>query len=201
MKSSGFLLASVICLCACATVSCVYEDTVPQRYQKQIMTAMEDMRQGDWILYHINDKLQVRRQVVERDEDGVEIENQTYIQKGPRKGTTVHRFEFDDVRRNLRMGRDIYGKTRILKMGHQPRQMRLEKSMVNTEAWTMQTPGATIVQYISEEVTLWGIAAQRRNNSTVLMARSWGRAGEKIFWPDDLMSLRPKAGAQKKVLK
>lgn len=191
MRHTGYLLASVLILCACAAAACVYEDTVAPRYRDRIVNAMEKMRPGDWVLYYVNDTLQLRMQVVDRDEDGVEIEYLTYLRKGPRRGASVHRFRFDDVRRNLRMGRDIYGKTRILKMASQPRRMRLEKSVVNAEAWTMQTPEATITQYISEEVALWGIAAQKRNDSTVLLARSWGRAGEKIFWPDDLMSLGP----------
>jgi len=199
MKPAGFLLVSLLFLCVLTTASCVYEDTVAPRYREQVMTAMEKMQPGDWVLYYLNRKLQLRMQVLDRDEEGVEIEYRTYLEKGPRQGATVHRFEFDEVRRNLRMGRDIYGRKRILEMTSQPRQMTLEKSVVNTEAWAMRAPEATITQYISEELTLWGIAAQKRNNSTVLLARSWGRAGEKVFWPDDLMPLLPKAGRKKNV--
>jgi len=194
MKHAGFLIVFLSVFLACATASCVPEDTVAPGYRDRIVAAMDAMRPGDWVLYYINDQLQLRMQVLDRDGEGVEIEYQTYLEKGPRRDVTVHRFEFDRVRRNLRTGWDIYGKTKILKMESRPRQMKLEKSVVNAVAWTMQTPGATITQYISGEVALWGIAAQRRNGDTVLLARSWGRGGEKIYWPKDLMSLLPSPG-------
>jgi len=185
--AAAAIIAIVIIPCACSS----RKGTDPL-YRANIMKAMKSMRPGDWVLYFVNNSLHVRMQVTKRDSKGVTIEYLGYLSLAPRSQSTTFQFDFDEVKHNLKSGLDIYGKMPLGEMKPTKEPVFIADRNVTLESmhWTISTRGPVIEEWFSDEVPLWGLIRQKRNDRYALAIRSWGRAGEKIWWPQDLAPIR-----------
>ena len=131
-------------------------------------------------------------QVINRDSKGVEIEYLSYLSLAPRNSSTIFRFDFDEVDGNLKKGLDIYGKMPLGEMNlkKEPILVNDRKITLESEHWAIKTRGPIIEEWFSDEVPIWGLIRQKRGDKYALVIRSWGRGGEKIWWPSDLEPIR-----------
>jgi hypothetical protein len=188
MNFRRLISAIMLILVSALFCSCPSRKASNPAYTAQIMKAMKAMRAGDWVLYYVNKRLQVFMQVLKKDSEGVSIEYATYFDRAPRQTSTIMRFNFEEVKHNLDSGNGIFGRTPSLEMTSSIEPIPIKERNITIESthWTITTRNAAIDQWFSEEIPLWGIIRQRRNNDYTLVIRSWGRAGERIIWPDDI---------------
>ena len=188
MSFRRLISAMMLILAGTFFCSCPSRNASNPTYTAQIMKAMKSMRAGDWVLYYVNKRLHVFMQVLKKDSNGVSIEYLSYLDKAPRQTSTIMRFNFDDVEHNLDMGNGIFGRATYLEMNTDKEPIPIKDRNITIESthWAITNRNAAIDQWFSEEIPLWGIIRQRRNNEYTLVIRSWGRAGERIIWPDDL---------------
>jgi len=182
ISAMALILTSVL-LCSCPP-----RNASNPAYTAQIMKSMKAMRAGDWVLYYVNKRLHVFMQVLKTDCKGVSIEYLTYYDRAPRQTSTIMRFNFDEVKHNLDSGNGIFGRVPYLEMNSSKELIPIIERNITIESthWAIKTRNAAIDQWFSEEIPLWGIIRQRRNDDYTLVIRSWGRAGERIIWPDDM---------------
>lgn len=169
-------------VCGCSKKSL---DEPRQKYYDRITLAMENMRVGDWAYYFLSDNIYVRMQVIEKDSKGFTIEYLSYLKFAVRNQATKRRFEFDDVKRNLENGLDIYGTSQISEIVYRNVPMRIGAKEFQTTRWSMRNP-VFVEQWFADDVPIWGMVRQNRNNAATLVIRTYGRAGDKIEVPAEL---------------
>lgn len=175
-----FLLATaglVLSVLACAPKTRV-------QYTNEVVKSYRSMKEGDWTYYDLTPEIGVMLYVTKVTGDSVVIRRHMYFRSAPVQGDFPLEFRFDDIKKHLLSGKDLWGKMDASPPVISHDAVEIMGKKIDCAVYTVKTPGGEISTYVSDKIPMDGVVMVRRNRVIIRVIKNFGHTEKAKPAPD-----------------